>query len=141
MQKCGGCTLCCKLLRIPDTQSIAGEWCRHCKSGVGCTIYNFRPEPCKIFECAWKQMKNVGPDLRPDKCHVLFEKRSEKVIIGATDYSELSPLVLGQIDSFRGEGISVLIINHKEKSKTFFLAPGHTKDFVKREIDGSAHVH
>jgi hypothetical protein len=139
MQSCGNCTLCCKLLRIPETLSVAGTWCRHCSQGEGCTIYSSRPESCRIFECVWKQMDNVSQELRPDRCHMLFEKRSDTVIVGATD-CEVSSLLLKQIDHFRSEGISVLILNHKEKSKTFYLAPGHTKEYVKGEINGRSDV-
>lgn len=137
MQDCGECTLCCKLLRIKEINSKAGEYCSFCNPGIGCQIYNQRPESCRIFLCAWKQMDNVGEELRPDKCKMLFEKWSDKVMVGGTDHDEISDLTMGQIDSFRSEGISVLVVNHILKTRTFFLAPGHTIDFIKREINAS----
>lgn len=140
MQDCGNCTLCCKLPRIPEANSIAGEWCTHCTPGVGCKIYKDRPESCRIYECIWKQMERVKPSLRPDRCHMIFEKWTDNLIIGSTDVPGISFLLMGQIDSFRKEGISVVVLNHVEKSKTFYLAPGHTKEFIKREIDGRTNV-
>jgi uncharacterized cysteine cluster protein YcgN (CxxCxxCC family) len=139
--ECDGCTLCCKLLRIDETNSIPNEVCNYCEENTGCKIYNTRPEPCKIFECAWKQMKNAGDELRPDKCGVLFEKWSDYIMVGATDRYNISPLIMGQINFFNKEGISVLFINHKKKSKTFFLATGHSKEFVKGEINDSPKLH
>lgn len=85
-------------------------------------------------------MEKAGKELRPDKCNVVFEKWSDKVIVGATDVN-LSKLVLRQIGFFKREGISVLIIDHKKKTRTYFLAPGHTKQFVKKEINDSPKLH
>jgi hypothetical protein len=139
--ECDGCTLCCKLLDIKETDSKPGEYCKHCEPGVGCKIYNERPEPCRIFECAWKQMKHAGEELRPDKCNVLFEKWSDYVMVGTTTEDSLSGLVLGQIEYFKKEGISTLMVNHIKKTRTFFLADGYTKEFVKDEINGSTKLH
>lgn len=137
MMECGPCTLCCKLLRIDDTNSIPNEMCKHFKESIGCNIYNKRPKVCERFECAWKQMKHVGSKLRPDKCGVLFEKWSDNVIVGVTSMYDVLPLVTSQINFFTKENISVLLINHKRKSRTFFLAKGHSKKFVKGEINDS----
>jgi len=135
---CGECTLCCKLLDIKETDSKPGEYCKHCEPGVGCKIYNERPKPCRIFECAWKQMKHAGEELRPDRCNVLFEKWSDHVMVGATDSDDIKEIVMRQIDFFRSEEISVLMVDHNKKTRTFFLAPGHNKEFVREEINGSA---
>jgi len=134
--ECGECTLCCKLLKIGDVSKV-NEDCRYCDPNLGCIIYNERPEPCRIFECCWKQMKNAGEELRPDKCNVVFEKWSDNLIVGAT-IEPISNLILNQIDFFRDEGISVLIVDYGKKSKTYFLADNHTKEFIRKEIyDGS----
>jgi hypothetical protein len=82
-------------------------------------------------------MKVVGGDLRPDKCNVLFEKWSEKVMVGVTVEKTISDLVLSQIHYFRSEGISVLMVNHLEKTRTFYYAENHDRDFVRKEINGS----
>lgn len=133
--ECDGCTLCCKLLRIDETNSIPNEICKYC-GDVSCKIYNERPESCSIFECAWKQMENADIDLRPDNCGTLFEKWSDTVMVGVTDVG-ISTLIHKQIDFFRSEGISVLFLDHSKKSKGYFLASKHTKEFVKGEINDS----
>jgi hypothetical protein len=79
-------------------------------------------------------MKVTTEELRPDICGVLFEKYSDKVIVGSTTESELSDLMLGQITYFQKEGISVLIVNQNEKTRTFYLADGHTRQSVKEDI-------
>lgn len=130
---CGNCTVCCKDLYIPETDSKEGELCKYCKENVGCLIYDKRPEECRTFECCWKQMKYAHIDLRPDNCGVCFEKYSDKVIIGSSE-DELSKLILGQIGYFNREGISVLIVDFKKKERYYFLADGHTVPFVEGEI-------
>ena len=131
--ECGNCTVCCKDLNIPETNSKEGEICQHCDWGIGCKIYSERPEACKVFECCWKQMQHAHIDLRPDKCGVCFEKYSDKVIVGSTE-NKLSKLILGQIGFFQKEGISVLIVNMKKKERYFYLAEGHTIESVVEDI-------
>src|SRR5262249_13439594 len=51
---CGSCSLCCKVLDIPDLAKPQNKWCQHCKPGRGgCAIYNERPDVCKAFACLW----------------------------------------------------------------------------------------
>ena len=137
MECCGNCTLCCKFPVIPEVKSKPGEYCYYCKPDFGCEIYEQRPNSCRIFLCAWTQMKeqniNVSNELRPDKCHVLFEKYSDNVIVGVTE-KELSDLVLNQINCFKNSGISVLIADYIKKTKTYFLVKEHTKELVRKEI-------
>jgi Fe-S-cluster containining protein len=131
--ECGTCTLCCKHLYIPETDSKEGDLCQHCEENVGCKIYSERPEACQIFECCWRQMKYTHIDLRPDNGGVLFEKWSDRVIVGSTE-DELSELIIGQIGYFQKEGISVLIVNQNEKIRNFYLAEGHTIQSVEEDI-------
>jgi len=87
---CGTCTLCCKVMGVPDLNKLPGEWCVHCDPKVGCKIYDDRPESCKDFECLWLQAQtrpddNMAkkPELRPDKCKgvVVTTADSEGVVI------------------------------------------------------------
>jgi hypothetical protein len=130
---CGNCTVCCRDLYIPETDSKEGDLCKYCKEGVGCLIYDKRPEACKIFECCWRQMQHAHIDLRPDNCGVCFEKFSDRVIVGSTD-DELSKLIIGQISYFQREGISVLIVNLRKKERYYYLAEGHTTQAVEEDI-------
>lgn len=84
--KCGGCTMCCRLLGIPELKKPVGEWCLHCKKGVGCNIYDSRPNSCIEFECLYRQGL-IPSDLnyRPDKSKVVFATASNGMIAAFVD--------------------------------------------------------
>ena len=69
--KCGGCTMCCKLPAVVEVQKPAMKWCKHCEIGKGCGIYETRPLTCSTFKCYWlvtQEGNNTMPlRLRPDK--------------------------------------------------------------------------
>jgi len=138
--KCGECKLCCKLLLIEEVNSKPNEWCRHCSNENGCEIYDTRPEGCKQFMCMWLQMPFVGVSMRPDKCGVVFEKFAENVVMGGTD-GRVERIVEGQIKAFNNEGISVVLVNHSNKSKMDYLANGHTRKLVEDVINGCSKLH
>ena len=78
INRCGDCTMCCKLMGVPEIRKPAGTWCQHCNIGKGCKIYDERPENCRIFECGWLQSQSreprevMPPELRPDRCKVVI---------------------------------------------------------------------
>ena len=47
-RECGDCNLCCKLPYIKNFKPQY-KWCNHCDIGVGCKIYEKRPELCKTL--------------------------------------------------------------------------------------------
>lgn len=75
MSSCGSCTLCCKIMGVPELDKLPGEWCKHVDKKKGCTIYEDRPPNCRDFNCVWLQAQNregdnlmKAADLRPDRC-------------------------------------------------------------------------
>ena len=84
---CGPCTACCKVYSIPAIAKPAGKWCQHCTVGVGCQVYEARPEACIVYECFWLQSqrreKPLGPELRPDRCKVVVAPTTNDAIMGA----------------------------------------------------------
>ena len=38
-----------------------------CKPGVGCRIYETRPEECRTFDCVWLTDARLGPEWKPDR--------------------------------------------------------------------------
>ena len=64
---CGTCTLCCKVVSIPELDKAAGEWCRHCKPGRGCGVHLTRPFVCRGAYCEWMISKGLGPEWKPEK--------------------------------------------------------------------------
>jgi len=85
---CGDCSLCCKVMAIPEIPKDDGVWCQHiCKNHKGCGIYETRPQVCRDFLCMWR-MGMTGPGtspkhMRPDRCGVVFGQGTREDIIGA----------------------------------------------------------
>ena len=50
---CASCTLCCKILAIPEVPTPRDAWCGNCAVGKGCRVYDQRPEPCRTFYCGF----------------------------------------------------------------------------------------
>jgi hypothetical protein len=84
-KSCGSCTKCCKLLAITELKKRPGEQCRHVAPGLGCKIYPERPGSCRNFICGWLLDPNMGPDLKPEKCHVIFYQQNGQNIVAASD--------------------------------------------------------
>lgn len=63
---CDGCTMCCKLLGVPELQKPMGVSCPHVINGRGCGIYERRPHPCRAFECLWL-MTDMEDHWKPDR--------------------------------------------------------------------------
>ncbi len=73
VRKCGGCTLCCKLIAVAELQKDAGVSCQFCHAGEKCSIYNVRPDGCKSFECLWLMFSKMPEDFRPDRVHCVLQ--------------------------------------------------------------------
>ena len=130
--KCGKCTLCCKLLETHDIKTNRGEICPYCNEW-GCMIYNDRPKECREYKCMWLQMDDIGIEMRPDKCHVIFDRISDKTICAAQDPDyNLNDFVKRQINLFLKEGFSVVII--KGDKKTVYVSKGHSFEEAKRDV-------
>lgn len=71
-RSCGGCTLCCKVLRVPAFEKPRGQWCRHCERGVGCQIYESRPGECRAFLCGWLVSERFGPEWKPEQSKIVI---------------------------------------------------------------------
>lgn len=72
VRSCGECTACCKTHRIVALQKPQGKWCPHCSIGVGCKIYDQRPEECREYGCEWIQGSGLESE-RPDKIGVVVD--------------------------------------------------------------------
>lgn len=80
---CGGCTACCKIMKVRELDKPANVWCAHCRIGSGCGIYAERPESCRVYECLWLKTQRMdrpmAPALRPDR---------SRVVVGTTNGGE-----------------------------------------------------
>jgi hypothetical protein len=76
-KSCGGCTLCCKVLKITALSKPHGTWCTHCQPGVGCRVYDDRPEECRTFLCGWLVNSQLGPEWKPDKSRLIITNAAD----------------------------------------------------------------
>jgi hypothetical protein len=82
-KSCGTCTECCKMLSIEELQKPGGVYCSHCTIGGGCNIYPDRPTPCRTFLCSWLYSPLMGPNLKPEKCHVVMVELTDSRLLMA----------------------------------------------------------
>ena len=124
MNKCGTCTACCTLLPIEPIDKPVNTPCQYCAGG--CSVYDSKPETCTEFACAYLQGENVPEELRPDKCGIIFIKRTDRIFSGALmPEIKTTDLAKGQIRSFNEQGYSVVLISLKEKHPHLMLGKGH----------------
>jgi hypothetical protein len=64
--------MCCKVYRIEDLKKPAGKWCSHCAIGVGCKIYDDRPQQCRAFDCVWIQDAEMPQSWKPENSKIVF---------------------------------------------------------------------
>lgn len=70
-RSCGECTLCCKLMGVPELKKPSARLCGSCDVGKGCTVYEERPPSCRNFQCFWLMDENFPDEFRPDRIHAL----------------------------------------------------------------------
>ncbi len=77
-RSCGPCTMCCKVYDVPPIDNKPrGVWCKHCKPGRGCGIWESRPQFCKDFFCNWIVNPSLGEEWRPDRSKLVLNYRPE----------------------------------------------------------------
>ena len=70
-RSCGECTLCCKLMGVPEIPKPSAKWCADCDQGVGCRVYDTRPPSCRNFQCFWSIDEAFPDEFRPDRIGAL----------------------------------------------------------------------
>ena len=121
MHSCDGCTACCKILKIRELDKPANTWCRHCEIGVGCAIYDTRPESCRVYECVWLQSQRGGKplplELRPD---------TSRVVIGVTNHGDDLVLYVSpdRPDAWKRGGIARFVAEMRAKGFTVLVSCG-----------------
>ncbi len=71
MRNCDGCTKCCEgylPATIKGHDIYPGKPCQFVVLGVGCSIYEDRPErPCRTYQCFWKVNDDVPEKFKPSE--------------------------------------------------------------------------
>ena len=84
-RSCDGCTLCCKIMGVPEINKPRESWCSYCERGVGCRIYETRPEGCRNFLCGWLTNPRFGREWKPDRSKIVITaKRDGTILAGET---------------------------------------------------------
>ena len=87
-RRCGTCTLCCKLLPVPQLEKAANQRCKHQSTARGCAIYRTRPNPCRMFACRWLADPETAGLPRPDRAHYVIEILEDYVTVKSHDANE-----------------------------------------------------
>lgn len=73
-RKCGSCTLCCRLLPVPQLHKLAGTRCKYQRHSCGCSIYPRRPDSCRDWMCRWlAEAEETKMLRRPDHAHYVVD--------------------------------------------------------------------
>jgi uncharacterized protein len=73
------------MMAVPELYKPPWVGCSQCDEGVGCKIYPDRPQSCRDFNCGWLMAPFMGPELRPDKCHVVFYQSNDHTLVANCD--------------------------------------------------------
>lgn len=68
IRACDGCTMCCKVMRVPELPKEINVWCQHCVLGTGCGIYETRPPSCREFQCLYTTNPTLTAAWKPSEC-------------------------------------------------------------------------
>jgi len=81
VRQCGDCSLCCKLLGIPELDKPKDVWCHNFAAGTGCRIYADRPPSCHNFVCRWLSDPMMGPDWKPSVCKMVVDSKPSLFVV------------------------------------------------------------
>ena len=132
MPNCGECLVCCTLLPIDELNKSIGTVCQHYNNG--CTIYCSKPKVCTDFVCAYLESSNTPESLRPDKCGIMFFKKTERIFSGVlVPGTQITDTARGQIKSFNKQGYSVVLLSTEKDEPYIMLADEHKSTEILNE--------
>jgi hypothetical protein len=88
VRECGDCSLCCKVVPVPQLEKPKDEWCKHCAPGKGgCLIFGQeeRPYACGAYQCMWTRQYDWPEWLKPSQSRVVFERVTDTIMLGTCD--------------------------------------------------------
>jgi hypothetical protein len=77
-RQCGACSMCCRLLDVPEVGKPDHEWCPHCRPGHGCQIYDNRPGKCRGYSCVWLTESKFGEEWFPARSKIVPDLHTGK---------------------------------------------------------------
>lgn len=129
-RQCGSCSMCCKVLGVPEVKKDHA-WCPHVAlPGGGCKIYTNRPERCRDFHCQWL-IDGRHPDYWfPAKSKIVIDARIKdgtKYVVFIVDpaypgrwreepyFSDIKTIASAGIEGRLGERWTTLVFIKDEK--------------------------
>jgi hypothetical protein len=104
---CGGCSLCCVVLRVDELGKLGGTPCRHLgPPGSGCSIHPRRPGICRRYQCLWLRGW-FEPEDRPDALGAVLDLDASggalrlAVRLASKDGLERSPRLRALVERMR----------------------------------------
>ena len=132
IKQCGECSLCCKVMGIPELGKPKDTPCVHIIPGKGCDIYGERPPSCRAFACHWILDRAVGDTWKPSNCHMVVEVKPRSTVIHIDpDFAEVwkSEPYFSEIKAMAKAGLTkgsmTLVI---EKLRTIVVLPDEEID-------------
>lgn len=133
-RQCGECTLCCRLLPVPQLGKLAGQRCPHQRHSCGCAIYATRPNSCRLWVCQWRNDPEHTADLRrPDRSHYVIDIMPDYVTVINNKTGERDDVAVVQIwiDDRYPEA-------HRDPALRAFLESNKVPGIVRRTNNTSA---
>jgi hypothetical protein len=59
-------------MSVYELEKSPGEWCPHCRIGVGCSIYANRPTECHQFLCGYLTFSDLSEEWKPSRSQIVI---------------------------------------------------------------------
>lgn len=146
---CGSCTACCRLVPVADKELMkqAGVTCQHCRTNVGCRIYDRRPYSCRWWSCAWLTDPEISGAAKPNLTHVVIDCMGDTVIAGGQPMSVIQmwndvdkpdawrhPAIMKAIQMYADNRHCATLIRFNQERGCVVFAPSLTNDGQWHEV-------
>lgn len=75
VRECGACRACCTVHGVVELDKAPHTRCAHVDNKKGCTIYETRPDSCRVYVCGWLAGSyGDGQASRPDRLGVIVDR-------------------------------------------------------------------
>jgi hypothetical protein len=136
-RRCGGCTLCCKLLPQVELKKPGGQRCQHQRMGQGCMIYARRPPSCRLWSCRWLVEDDTADLSRPDRSHYVIDIMPDFVTAVPGDGQERFYVQVVQVwidpkypDAHRDPQLRAYLARRGEENIAAIIRYGEVEAFV-----------
>jgi len=125
-RRCGDCTLCCKLIPVPEIKKPSNVKCPHQHQHPGgCLIYDRRPMSCRLWSCRWLTNDDTDDLKRPDRVGYVIDPAPDFVTRQNTETGESINIPVVQV-----------WIDHRRPNA--FLEKGLLRFIQRRSLEGMA---